>query len=263
VRIAVISGAEEAELVALSARNSLDLENLRCALVDIGGGSLEIVITAGELIEEIFSLDLGAVVLAEQFLPRDPVPPKDLKALCKQVRSALKKHLAGESFDVQCLIGSGGTMTTIAGMVMAMRREQYSSVHGYDVLRSEVVHLIRHANLFGFSPREKEITANLARYHRKKLPRKKHENLLLLPPGDQRLVKQLAGILRLADGLDRRRNQAVQTLECHLTRSGLRITLYGQEDLSVEIYGGETKGDLFEEAFGCKLSLVSGAPVPG
>jgi exopolyphosphatase/guanosine-5'-triphosphate,3'-diphosphate pyrophosphatase len=348
------------------------------------------------------------VVLTEEFLPKDPVPAKDLKALRKHVRSTLKKHLAGESFDVQCLVGSGGTMTTIAGMVMAMRKEQFSSVHGYDVLRSEVVHLlamlerktlkerkalpglspdradiilagvaavdevmryfgvnilrvnergvrqglilkslekhglaplpeeaknriasvwdfarqchvneshagqvaklaldifdsvgpafglegrnrqlleaaailhdvgylinyekhhqhsyhlIRHANLFGFSPREKEVVANLARYHRKKLPRKKHENFALLPPEDRRLVKQLAGILRLADGLDRRRNQAVEALDCQLTDSGLRITLHGQEDLSVEIYGGETKGDLFEEAFGCKLSLESGLPV--
>jgi len=131
----------------------------------------------------------------------------------------------------------------------------------YEKHHQHSYHLIRHANLFGFSPREKEVVANLARYHRKKLPRKKHENFALLPPEDRRLVKQLGGILRLADGLDRRRNQAVEALDCQLTDSGLRITLHGQEDLSVEIYGGQTKGDLFEEAFGCKLSLESGLPV--
>jgi exopolyphosphatase/guanosine-5'-triphosphate,3'-diphosphate pyrophosphatase len=402
IEIVVISGDEEADLALLSARNNFDLENLRCALVDIGGGSLEIIVTADALIETICSLDLGTLVLTERFFSKDPVPEKDLNALRKHVRSALTKNLDVQEFDVQCLIGSGGTMTTIAGMVMAMRNEQYSSLHGYEVLRSEVVHLvamlrrktlkerkavqglsadradiilagvatvdevmryldvnflrvnahgirqglilkslakhgltapqpqaqngmasvldfarhchvnenhanqvamlalrifdtvspltdldgrsrqlleaaailhdvgyfinydkhhqhsyhlIRHANLFGFSPQEKEIVANLARYHRKKTPRKKHENFARLPADVQRQVKQLAGILRLADGLDRRRNQAVKSMECQLADARLSITLHSDEDLSVELHSGKIRSDLLGEAFRCDVSL--------
>ena len=56
-------------------------------------------------------------------------------------------------------------------------------------------HLIRYAKLFDFSPRETEIIANLARYHRKALPKKKHENFSRLSTGDQELVRRLGGIL--------------------------------------------------------------------
>ncbi len=54
-----------------------------------------------------------------------------------------------------------------------------------------------------FSPREREIVANVARYHRKALPKPRHENFARLSGADQELVGKLGGILRLADGLDR------------------------------------------------------------
>jgi exopolyphosphatase/guanosine-5'-triphosphate,3'-diphosphate pyrophosphatase len=120
-------------------------------------------------------------------------------------------------------------------------------------------HLIRYASLFDFSPRERELIANLARYHRKGLPKKKHENFANLSPEDQELVKKLGGILRLADGLDRRRGGQVRSLECTLAKGCFTIRLQGAEDLSVEIYGGQAKSDLFEAAFGCALELIGEA----
>jgi len=123
-------------------------------------------------------------------------------------------------------------------------------------------HLIRYASLFDFSPREKELIANLARYHRKSLPKKKHENFVNFSPGDQDLVKKLGGILRLADGLDRRRGGQVRDLECAHGKGRFIIRLHGAEDLSVEIYGGQAKGDLFEAAFGCDLVLAELEPAP-
>jgi exopolyphosphatase/guanosine-5'-triphosphate,3'-diphosphate pyrophosphatase len=124
-------------------------------------------------------------------------------------------------------------------------------------------HLIRYASLFDFSPRERELIANLARYHRKGLPKKKHENFANLSPEDQDLVKKLGGILRLADGLDRRRGGQVRDLECILDKGAFTIRLQGAEDLSVEIYGGQAKGDLFEAAFGCGLVLTGEPALPG
>ena len=118
-------------------------------------------------------------------------------------------------------------------------------------------HLIRHADLFGFSPRELEIIANVARYHRKSLPKKKHDNFARLSAEDRRLVSRLGGILRLADGLDRRRNRLVTGLDCRLTGKTFEVRLEGSGDLSVELYGGRSKGDLFADAFGCRLELTA------
>jgi exopolyphosphatase/guanosine-5'-triphosphate,3'-diphosphate pyrophosphatase len=119
-------------------------------------------------------------------------------------------------------------------------------------------HLIRHADLFGFSPREREIIAHIARYHRKSLPKKKHESFARLVPQDQLLVRRLGGILRLADGLDRRRNSIVSAIGCSISKTSFEVRLMGSQDLSVELYGGRGKGDLFEKAFSRKLSVLQG-----
>ena len=121
-------------------------------------------------------------------------------------------------------------------------------------------HLVRHFDLFGFTPREREIIAHVARYHRKSLPKKKHESFVRLSSPDRLLVKRLGGILRLADGLDRRRNSQVTSLDCSLSPSTFMIRLEGGGDVSVELFGGKLKGDLFEEAFGKKLVLVAASP---
>jgi exopolyphosphatase/guanosine-5'-triphosphate,3'-diphosphate pyrophosphatase len=121
-------------------------------------------------------------------------------------------------------------------------------------------HLVRHADLFGFTPREREIIAHIARYHRKSLPKKKHESFARLVPQDQLLVKRLGGILRLADGLDRRRNSVVASLDCSLSGSVFTVIIKGEGDFSVELFGGRLKGDLFECAFRKKLYLLPARP---
>jgi len=140
--IRVISGVEEAELAMLSAQRHFDMEYKRYAVFDIGGGSLEITTALGSHIEECFSLDLGAVVMTEQFLAHDPPRPADLELLQRHVRSTLKKQVNRSKVQLQTLIGSGGTTTAIGSMVMSAVGKSYASIHGYEVLRSEVVHML-------------------------------------------------------------------------------------------------------------------------
>jgi len=119
-------------------------------------------------------------------------------------------------------------------------------------------HLIRHAELFGFNPRERELIAQIARYHRKSLPKRKHEAFQGLREKDQIIVAQLGGILRLADGLDRRRSGLIQGLACQFGGTTVTINLTATEDISVEIFGANAKKDLFEKAFGCTVALTTG-----
>lgn len=400
--IEIISGEQEGALAALSVHHNFNMEQQHFAVVDIGGGSVEIVIATGHHTESVISLDLGAVFLTETYLPHDPVSGTELEQLRKAVRKELKKNDIGKGLPVACIIGSGGTMTNIGSMIMAQRREQYESVHRYEVLHSEVVHLlamvsrkiqkerllipglnveradiilagivltdelmrrmrtnqlrinaqgireglilrslqqrdllpqleqprhwreavldfarscrfdelhatqvallaleifdalaaaydltsrhrelleaaallhdigyfisydrhhrhsyhlIRYANLFGFTPRERELIANIARYHRKAKPQKNHENFVHLSADDQLLVRRLGGILRLADGLDRRRNRQVEQVQCLLTEQRLELLLRSRLELSVELYGARSKCDLFEQAFNKPLHV--------
>ncbi len=92
------------------------------------------------------------------------------------------------------------------------------------------------------------------------MPRKKHPNFVHLNAVDRQLVKRLGGILRLADGLDRCRNQRVADLHCALEDGRLQLTLEGGgEDLAVEIDGAARKSDLFEKAFGRKVVIEAGS----
>jgi len=67
------------------------------------------------------------------------------------------------------------------------------------------------------------------------------------------LVSRLGGLLRLADGLDRRRCGAVERISCALQGSVARLTVTGSDDLAVEVFGGSAKKELFEKAFGLQI----------
>jgi exopolyphosphatase/guanosine-5'-triphosphate,3'-diphosphate pyrophosphatase len=127
----------------------------------------------------------------------------------------------------------------------------YSSHHKHSY------HLIRHAELFGFNPRERELIAQIARYHRKSLPKRKHETFQALGDADRERVMRLGGILRLADGLDRRRSSVVKSVSGTFGGTLFTLRLAGNEDMSVEIFGATAKKDLLEKAFGVRLVMVS------
>ena len=93
-------------------------------------------------------------------------------------------------------------------------------------------YLIKNGDLRGFEPDEIERIALIARYHRQNLPRKSHDGFVLLSRTDRTIVKRLAAMLRLAEGLDRSHTQSVAGLRlnapatkrapwtCRLTTSG-------------------------------------------
>jgi exopolyphosphatase/guanosine-5'-triphosphate,3'-diphosphate pyrophosphatase len=112
-------------------------------------------------------------------------------------------------------------------------------------------YLIRNSELLGFTENEKEIIANVARYHRKSHPKIKHEGFRRLNAEDQKSVRKLASILRIADGLDRTHSSVIKDLRCRLSRKRVSITLRRKNRLAVELelWGADRKKKLFEETF--------------
>ncbi|MCG3147793.1 MAG: Guanosine-5'-triphosphate,3'-diphosphate pyrophosphatase [Verrucomicrobiae bacterium] len=110
-------------------------------------------------------------------------------------------------------------------------------------------------SLTGFSPTQVELIANVARYHRKALPSLKHEPFAALASKDQEIVRALAGILRVADGLDRPHLQLVRKVECHIGTDRVHIHIHAQAEISAHIDGANRKRDLFESVFGCALAV--------
>ena len=397
--VEIISAEEEGRLVWLSAA-SLVKDVPSSVIVDIGGGSVEIVQAIGPEPVSIVSMRLGARVLTERFIAEDPPGDASFKALKRHVRRTLRDAVAPLEPGVATLVGSGGTVTSIAAIVAGMRGRRYESLHGVEITRPELMqllgilshsgaaerlampgmppdrvdivlagvlvlaeilklfsasgilvnalgiregvvldtlaadgaidptpdhrrdveeighryrydrahaeqvtrlslslfdqladslhldvamrpllesaatlhdigyyiaydrhhkhsyHLILHSGLPGFTQRERAIVAATARYHTKALPKRSHESMIALDPADRAIVRRLASILRIADGLDRGRSARVESVGARDDGAVTRLEVTSQGDLDAELYGVEKKKDLFEETFGRTVEVV-------
>lgn len=116
------------------------------------------------------------------------------------------------------------------------------------------LYLILNADLKGFQQEEIEIIAHVARYHRRSTPKARHKQFDLLTVDQKRRVRAIAGILRVADGLDRSHFQNVTDLTVQVNSD---ITIYIQTigDPQLEIWGAMRKSELFEKLFNKKLNI--------
>ena len=118
-------------------------------------------------------------------------------------------------------------------------------------------YIIRNSAMPGFTNDEAEIIANIARYHRKSHPKKKHPSFIALSADEQRLVRVLSAILRIGEGLDRRQQQVVQTIRVNISSGMLDIYLVAPTSVpDIELWGAERRKELMEETFGRKVRLL-------
>jgi exopolyphosphatase/guanosine-5'-triphosphate,3'-diphosphate pyrophosphatase len=120
-------------------------------------------------------------------------------------------------------------------------------------------YLIRNGDLLGYTEVEVETIANLARYHRKSNPRKKHDSYRNIDSKKhRRVVDQLNPLLRLAVAIDRRQIGAIQQVRCEHDPDSQELRLYLQavhpdDDCALELWSLDLKRASFEEEFGVKL----------
>ncbi|MBE9049645.1 Ppx/GppA family phosphatase [Nostocales cyanobacterium LEGE 11386] len=120
-------------------------------------------------------------------------------------------------------------------------------------------YLVRNGELLGYTETEIEIIANLARYHRKSQPKKKHENYRnLLSKNHRQIVNQLSAILRLAVALDRRQIGAISRVQCDYIPEyqEFKMLLFPcrpDDDCALELWSLDYKKGVFEAEFNVKL----------
>jgi exopolyphosphatase/guanosine-5'-triphosphate,3'-diphosphate pyrophosphatase len=120
-------------------------------------------------------------------------------------------------------------------------------------------YLIRNSELLGYNETEVEIIANLARYHRKSPPKKKHENYRsLVSKNHRQIVNQLSAILRLAVALDRRQIGAITRVQCEYLpeQQELHFRIFpsrADDDCALELWSLDYNKGVFEAEFGVKL----------
>jgi exopolyphosphatase / guanosine-5'-triphosphate,3'-diphosphate pyrophosphatase len=405
IDVEVISSDHEAHLAFYSVQRAFDLNGKNVVVADIGGGSTEIVLASGNVIESIASTSLGAVRLTEVYGNGPGMAGEDYERMAAAIDRTLKKQAQREFFVPHLLIGSGGTFTSMAEMMMASRKQvglptrgyllsraevshmldrlrkmplkarrqvpglapdradiivagiavvdrlmrrfkvnllqvhsrgvrdgllltmidntlgapstnpadreaaidrfasactgEYELVHGrqvarlagrifeqvaerfhlnaddrplleaaarlqdvgylinYDQHHKHSYHLILNSRLAGFRPRELELIANIARYHRGARPKMKHANFRQLAADDQRRVEQLAAILRLAGGLDRSHSQQVKDVTFDVGQAGdsneMKVWVHADYEPEVDLWGARRRTKLFKKIFETKL----------
>ncbi|MGH7253626.1 MAG: Ppx/GppA phosphatase family protein, partial [Nitrospiraceae bacterium] len=120
--VRVVTGQEEARLIYLGVRHSMDLSDRPALVVDVGGGSVELIAGNRETMVQGQSLKLGAIRLKDLYLEQDP-PTKPMlrdmgKAIDAQLQSALK-HFKTKQFDR--LVGTSGMIGNLAEIIYLRR----------------------------------------------------------------------------------------------------------------------------------------------
>jgi exopolyphosphatase/guanosine-5'-triphosphate,3'-diphosphate pyrophosphatase len=406
LRVQVVTGQEEARLIYLGVRHSMELSDSPSLIVDVGGGSVELIACNNEKMLFGKSLKLGAIRLADKFLRDDPPPKARIKNMedvinkgllhtfknsrvksfhqivatsgmaanlaeiiylertgrplsqinlarvdlneIRAVEGQLKKRSLSSRLSIAGLdpkrvdtllpatvvlrsilehtkldevtisdkaIREGVIYDFIARHKEGIRAEheipnvrrrhvfllgrrcgfpeghschvaklalslfdQLEAVHGlgeqerewldYAALLHDVgylinvrqhhkhsYYLITQGDLAAFSAEEIDIIANIARYHRRALPRTGHLSYKTLPPKQRKTVEKLSAILRIADGLDRSHFSVVQGLRVQ-KGSPLIILLECAGDPEFEIWAAQNRADLFEKVFDKKLKFL-------
>jgi exopolyphosphatase/guanosine-5'-triphosphate,3'-diphosphate pyrophosphatase len=131
VRPEIITGDEEARLSFDGATRALPPVPEPVAVVDIGGGSTELVLGVPGRVDAARSLDIGSVRLTERLMPSDPPTSAELEAATRAVDEALAT-LAPYGVEIGAaatLVGVAGTVTTVGTLLLGLERWDRDRVH--------------------------------------------------------------------------------------------------------------------------------------
>jgi exopolyphosphatase/guanosine-5'-triphosphate,3'-diphosphate pyrophosphatase len=182
--------------------------------------------------------------------------------------SHLVARLAARIFDdTRKLHGMGDAELKLLEYAAVLHDIGYHVAHNNHHRHS--VYLIKNSEMPGFTATETAVIAAVARYHRGSMPAKKsgsrerreHEDYLLLDRDSRRVVRHLAGILRIADALDRSHRGVVTDVRCGLASNRVTFHVEATGECDLEIWSAERKAGVFSDVFQVGLrfeSAVSG-----
>jgi exopolyphosphatase/guanosine-5'-triphosphate,3'-diphosphate pyrophosphatase len=127
----------------------------------------------------------------------------------------------------------------------------------YDDHHKHSRYLILNAGLPGFSPRETALIGQMARYHRKGSPTLGQFSALGRK-GDDDLLTRCSAVLRLAEQLERSRDQAVDRVDVLVENGRVELRLEAHEDVAVARWAAQKEQDVFRKAFGRELEVSAG-----
>lgn len=116
-------------------------------------------------------------------------------------------------------------------------------------------YIIANSNLSGFNTTELLVLSTIVRYHRRAIPKIEHQPYVILLPKDKKMVQILAGILRIADNLDRGHRNYVTGLKVTVSTEKIQILVQALNNVDMEIKFALENADLLEEVMARKVEI--------
>jgi exopolyphosphatase/guanosine-5'-triphosphate,3'-diphosphate pyrophosphatase len=156
-----------------------------------------------------------------------------------------------DQLQKQCHLGSEDRRLLLAASIL----HDIGAFIAHKKHHKHSLYLISHSELPGLSENEMLMVANIARYHRKNIPLDRHPDFVRLSEKDRQRTTILAGILRVADALDRAHLQSVKKVGVNLRREKLILQLEGEGDLLLERWALSRKTGLLARALDRTISI--------
>jgi exopolyphosphatase / guanosine-5'-triphosphate,3'-diphosphate pyrophosphatase len=139
----LLSGHDEALMTYRGVTSDRELES-GAVIVDIGGGSTELVAGGPDGVRWHDSLDIGSARLTERFLHGDPPTPEELDACAHAARALFAERVPDEIRDgVASAIGVAGTITSIAALALGLEEYDRERVHGSKLTADALAHQLQ------------------------------------------------------------------------------------------------------------------------
>lgn len=176
----------------------------------------------------------------------DPAHSVQVAALSLQLAESLGPRLGLDPADYE-LLEAGAKLANVGLFISHSGHHK----HSYYVIRNS-------EHLMGFTDREIELIAQVARYHRKGRPAEKHAEFAALSEVDRARVRSMVCVLRVAIGMDRNHDGAVERLDIDDDGDHVRIELVGAPgaDLSLEAYTATERSNMLADCLGATVEIV-------
>jgi exopolyphosphatase/guanosine-5'-triphosphate,3'-diphosphate pyrophosphatase len=144
VRPELVSGEEEARLAYRGCTTNLIPDTNGHLIIDIGGGSTELIIGTTQL-SQAYSIDAGAVRMTERHLRHDPPQPEELLNAIGEVQDLFDDvlRLNPSMAHVRQIIGTAGTIVTIAAVELGQQVFRADELHGLHLTRDAIEDVFR------------------------------------------------------------------------------------------------------------------------
>jgi len=170
LEVSVIDGDEEARLTLLGVNSALGRATgagqgifpEAGLVIDIGGGSTEMIFTRPGSETLMRSLPLGAVYLTERFIKNDPPKQEELEGLRRFIVAqldALERELRRDSQQERSVVGTAGTITTLAAIDLGLAEYDPDAINGHILSREALDRIVR--TLGASTLRERRMIAGL------------------------------------------------------------------------------------------------------